>query len=178
MVLHVPYGESGKQLKVSPHINSPSYLLPGRDGWPMLAEALSEVIDDDIESNGLVTVDGLSYTTPMTVTALDNDDRVFWGVYRGHKARNPGLTPFINLNAAWPKTSSLTLDFQQGMLVQVMPGEDVIPPLPWMSSAGDYDGGRSACIAYWLEHSLYWSSNNTVPASRTFTPPDWWQKAA
>jgi hypothetical protein len=144
----------------------------------MLEEALQTVTADDIMQDCIVTIDGLSYSTPLTVIENTNSDRVFWAVYRGHKAASPQLSPFIDTQRKWPETTTLTLDFQRGWLVQVTPGEEEIPPLPWMISAAKFDGGIDACIAYWRGHSLLYSRYNTLPYSRTYAAPEWWREAA
>ena len=144
----------------------------------MLHEALQDITVDDIVQDCVVTIEDLSYSTPLTVIRNTNPDRVFWATYRGHKVSNRQRSPFINTLEKWPETTSLTLDFREGWLVQVIPGDDEIPPLPWMTSATKFADGVKGCAAFWREHSLLYSNNNTVPYTRSLIAPEWWLEAA
>lgn len=174
MVLRVPYGNRGQTVAVSPKINCPTHFLPPGDNWPMLEEALSNVTTEEVVEGFCITIDDLSYVTPRTVVENTDRERVFWAVYRGHKLEPPHHSPFINTQEKWPETNSLSLYFSNGYLTQVIPGEDDVPPLPWMRTAVAADGGLKACINYWRDHSLLYSTHNTLPATRSFTAPDWW----
>lgn len=91
MVMLVPYGRNGQTAPVSPQVNCPSYLLPGRDRWPLLKEALAEITPEEVEDGYVVTIEDLSDFTPLTVIENTNRDRVFWAVYMATKPQRLSL---------------------------------------------------------------------------------------
>lgn len=173
----LPYGDRGDTVEVSRNLNCPTHLLPGGKNEWMLRYALEDVTTDDIFHKGIARIVDLPFKIPLTV--IENPKTHYascWAIYRGHGWDFAKHSPFIDTRVAWPLTSHLTLHFFRGKLSQVTPGDDVVPPVPWMPWAKDYKyGGYNACLQFWLTHSLLYSRNNHEPWSKTTKAPSWWQ---
>lgn len=158
----------------------PPRFLPGGDNWPMLSEVLSQVEADEIENGDIVTFDGLAQWTLRAV--LPNDEFGLesyqrgiqsFAVHAGHRARKPQLSPFLAIRGTWPETNSLTVMFDKGALVRVIPG-DYSPPLPWMTSARE--DGVDECERFWREHSYLRTPHNFIVGTETTYAPAWWRQ--
>ena len=142
------YGNRGGFLEVARTADVPTSLLPDNLHWPMLHEALARITDEDIDESYIITCDELGWEMPCSVIS-NGSHTVKFGIHAGHKAREPKLSPFVDVPGDWPRTDTLVLDFSGGRLVRVMPGLEY-PPLPWMSSARE---DLSASTTFWQTHS-------------------------
>jgi hypothetical protein len=98
-----------------------------------------------------------------------------WGIHAGHHARRPQASPFIRVDFNQiRKTSLFTVELEQSperpRLVRAYPG-DYIPPLPWMVSAKDADGGMQACLDFWRGHAYV--LRRSVILQEFDHPPHW-----
>ena len=89
------------------------------------------------------------------VVDVEMGERVVWAVHTHHTAKKPDLSPFVR-RPEWPKVAKLTIELagtsDEPWLTRVYAG-DYRPPLPWMNSARDADGGRVAALEYWRSHA-------------------------
>lgn len=108
-----------------------------------------------------------------------------WGIHRGHKARSPQLSPFVDLDARYIDskllgyvTIELTGPCDDPLLIRAY-GGTYTPPLPWMRSAHQADGGVKMCTRYWRTYAyLSYRFEMIRPGSRTGVAPDWFRLAA
>lgn len=106
---------------------------------------------------------------------IKTDGRVdFWGSHRQHKARFPGVSPFVTVRKlVLPMTEVLTVELigplERLQLIRVYPGEEYLP-LPWMSSAV---GRRLECIDFWRTHAFVDDGSRELVLRPVLDPPDW-----
>jgi len=98
----------------------------------------------------------------------------FWGHHRHHKARLPGMSPFVTVRRPAPlETEVLTVELigppERLQLIRVYPGEEY-PPLPWMTSAAKR---RQECLDFWRNHAFVDDGSYGLASCLTLTPPDW-----
>ena len=113
---------------------------------------------------------------PSYVVARRPGQPIEWAQHLRHKARNPGLSPFIR-GAVPVQTDTITVHLiMRGggpVLTRAYAGP-VQPPLPWMASAKSYDkGGVQGCVEFWREHAYVFKSEEVRRTTLTATPPDW-----
>ena len=80
---------------------------------------------------------------------------VKWGNHRGHKAKHVQASPFIVTDHTVRTrlfTIELTGTSQSPTLVRAYSG-DYVPPLPWMNSAEQAQGGIEFCVEFWRTHA-------------------------
>lgn len=117
---------------------------------------------------------------------VPQDIEVTWGIHLGHKAREPQLSPFVDVN-------ELEIEFRgsvivvvlhgtprRPMIVQAYPGDPetggYIPALPWMISAKNAEGGEKACREYWRTHAFLSRDLRLIKEkTRTTRPPEWYR---
>ncbi len=120
----------------------------------------------------------LPYKISSWVVALTTEQVPIWRINPHHKAREPQPSPYILLGSldSRLKTDIATLELagtiDAPMLTRVYPG-DYMPPLPWMSSAKNAYGGRTACVDYWNDHAYVINEYNE-PEDRPYEPPRWY----
>jgi hypothetical protein len=108
---------------------------------------------------------------------LAPNEEPYWGVNPEHTAREPGLSPYIDLaeEDARDRTNAVTIElsgsFKQPALTRLYPGE-YIPPLPWMRSARRVQGGVAACVSYWKHHAYIMRPGN--PVDLNSQSPTWY----
>jgi hypothetical protein len=114
----------------------------------------------------------------LPAMAIPTKDRqIVWGVHVGHKARTPGLSPFMDDLRGVVLSNELTLELagtpDAPLLTRGYAGK-YTPPLPWMNSARSADGGQQFCLEYWQTHG-YVSPRLTLirPGTKTYNPPLW-----
>ncbi len=168
---------NGSTLAVARHADIPCYFRAGG----MLARYVQIVLDKtepwDEGDNPIETERFVARIYPMAVRVRQQP--VVWGVHVGHKARKPQLSPFAIDDSLLGSDllGYLTLELEGSgdnpLLTRVYGGR-YTPPLPWMTSAGDADGGREACRLYWRNHA-YLDRRGTLikKGTRTTTPPSW-----
>lgn len=127
--------------------------------------------DDPIETH---PVEGERF---MPIVVPLNGRRPMWGIHAGHKAKKPQASPFIRIDYdLTPRTDMFTIELEQSperpRLVRAYPG-DYIPPLPWMVSAKDADGGKQACVDFWRRHAYVF--RRSVILRRFDHAPDWFR---
>jgi hypothetical protein len=131
-----------------------------------------DVGDDPIETFTLPRKIG------ARVIALAAGEAPLWGINVHHTARHPGLSPFVmpRLNDDRFATDLATLELRgpvtEPVLTRIYPG-DYMPPLPWMASARNADGGVAACISYWQSHAYVMRDDNRMQ-DLTNAAPDWY----
>ena len=115
----------------------------------------------------------------VRVVELSDRDRPMWGRNPNHKARNIEVSPYVyraDLNSPNLRTVHATLEMvgspDKPILTRVYPGE-YSPPLPWMQSAKNADGGRDGCIEFWKKHAYIITSMNR-PTELSPEPPNWY----
>lgn len=121
------------------------------------------------------------YDELILPTAVPVEGReIIWGVHRKHKARSPQRSPFIDGHYQVPDaligfiTIELSGTPEIPRLVRAYSG-DYKPPLPWMASAIDAEGGRQACRDYWRTHAYSNRHNNLIrEGTRTTQAPRWY----
>lgn len=136
-----------------------------------------ETGEDPIETEGL---DGCP-VGPMAVRVPPGCTRA-WGVHVAHKAKTPGLSPFVPREAPGIEfvrgviTVELTGSPGQPILTRAYGGE-YTPPLPWMTSAGNAPGGRAECLRYWRKYAYVVSSAVLIRSGTlTTVPPEWFSQ--
>jgi len=111
---------------------------------------------------------------------LDVSEVPIWGINPHHKAKNPGLSPFIELDQDDPRgrTNSATLELagetDRPILTRVYPGK-YMPPMPWMQSVDRAPDGLDECLKYWDTHAFVLRTHDIGPASPApewYTPPN------
>jgi hypothetical protein len=169
--LALPYGNGEHVVEIPFRADVSPRFRPGGADEEMLHRALQVVTVRDVTDSCILSCEDLGCTTPVVV--VKNSDypelSVRFGIHAGHMAAHPGVSPFIILAMPRPTTDTLVLDFQEGMLVRVMPGHEY-PPLPWMKSAR---GRVSECAAYWHGHS-YVKTKVNVQGGLSNQKPQWW----
>lgn len=174
---HFRYYYRGRKVFIPTAADIPTKYWPGR-AHATAVQTLLDHIDpweegqDPIES---AVIEGFS-DWPLTVAA-GQAPRI-WAIHPGHKAHNPGLSPFIRLNRP-PRTDMITVELagspKRPMIVRIYPG-DYSPPLPWMNSASKADGGKAACLDFWRTHAyLVRDLRFLEGAGVTHNPPDWYK---
>jgi hypothetical protein len=123
--------------------------------------------DDPIETKRL------NHDRPLPIVVPSNGEP-WWGIHAGHHARQPQASPFVKINwRTLERTDLFTVELTQTpgrpKLVRAYPG-DYIPPLPWMNSARDADGGIRACLEYWRGHAYVYRPGLMI---RRAERPDW-----
>ena len=121
------------------------------------------------------------YDDLILPTAVPSVGRaIIWGVHRKHKARRPQLSPFIDghYRVLEELIGFITIEIagtpEAPRLVRAYSG-DYKPPLPWMASAIDAEGGKDACRQYWRTHAYSNRRNNLIgEGTHTPTPPRWY----
>lgn len=107
------------------------------------------------------------------VVGVVKPEDVFWAVHRGHKAKQPGLSPFIRPSGA-PQTSYFTVEMagtpSSPLLVRAYPGA-YMPPLPWMHHTMS---SKSYACEFWSRHA-YVYHEALVRGSIVNDPPSWYQ---
>jgi hypothetical protein len=127
--------------------------------------------DDPIETMKFEDVRFMPIVVPL------DGQEPWWGIHAGHHARVPKPSPFIRVDFdLLEKTNLFTIELEgtahRPRLVRAYPG-DYIPPLPWMSSARNADGGMKACLEFWRTHAYVFRRN--AMRSRTGRVPDWFR---
>lgn len=151
---------------------------------PLVQEAL-DVLAETEDSDGdaswnrrnppVFTLEGLGPEDQLrtNVVELRPRERVMWAVHKDHTARRPGLSPFVT-RRDWPMVDSMTIELdgtaKEPRLVRVYAG-GYRPPLPWMNSVRDAEGGRPASVEYWRHHAYIRVSSLMVRHTRT--APAW-----
>lgn len=117
---------------------------------------------------------------PISINSTGYD--IQWGIHRSHHATTPKLSPFI-LSNWYPRGNSLgylTIELdgtpECPLLTRVYGGE-YSPPLPWMASAKNADGGRGFCLGYWKTHAyLNRHGSLILQGSQTSEAPEWFTR--
>jgi hypothetical protein len=120
---------------------------------------------------------------PETVRVHDTS-KVIWAVHTAHASRQNELSPFVILDRE-PITNTLTVELEgtpdSPVVTRVYPADSneyYIPPLPWMESADDADGGHEGCVEYWRTHAFIARRRARyglmAPETRSATPPQWY----
>lgn len=99
------------------------------------------------------------------VVQVSSDEKRLWAIHADHAARRAQPSPFVRrCRADQPKPGmlaigpvrSLTIELagtaERPALVRAYPGE-YQPPLPWMASAKNAEGGVAESRQYWLSHA-------------------------
>lgn len=165
----------GKAAYVPPTADISPEFLPSGDRKELVQRVLDQTPlwgkgDDPIETielrYGLVAVVIETFGAP-----------VIWAKHAGHHAKNVGLSPFVRAERSYTKRFTAEFSGTSGrpMVVRAYPG-DYMPPLPWMGTAGDADGGRAACVEFWRNHAYVLTSRVVVPESKSDTPPEWFTR--
>jgi hypothetical protein len=163
----------GKRVVIPPTADIAPAFRPNGQYGNLVAEVLEKVEVWD----GLDVAESVSDFPDMPLLVVPRRGRsVEWARHARHKARNPGLSPFIR-GAVEGQTDIITvhLVMRHGgpVLTRAYAG-DVQPPLPWMASARDYDkGGVAGCVAYWGEHAYVYRSADVCRSTLTNRPPNW-----
>jgi hypothetical protein len=167
---------AGKKLKIAPYADIPYEFRP--DG--RFSEMVQATIDaTERWETGENPVQTTRFACPIRPVAVSvGTDAPIWGVHKGHKARKPGLSPFlsrwIDLELLGYITIELEGDSRKPLLTRAY-GGDYTPPLPWMSSAQDAIGGRAASRKYWTTHAyLNRPTNLILPGTQTSEVPSWY----
>jgi len=153
----------------------PTDFRPGHQRAGLVQSMLDELDpwrggEDPIQTN--------EFDQNFRALVVANDGRLpFWGVCGWHKAKQPELSPFIDLRST-PRTNLLTIELvdspKKPRLVRVYPG-DYTPPLPWQKSAHWADGGTQACREFWKKHSYVFAPNRIAHGTRTGSAPHWFR---
>lgn len=168
----------GAPVKMARTADIPNEFRPSGRYAGLVQEVLDGVTswkrgEDPIE---MVDFSGQAFR-PLTVPIPAGKSPI-WGVHVGHKAKIPGLSPFVRPNGGWPRTNTVTLELagtpKQPVLIRVYSGA-YTPPLPWMSSARNADGGHDACVEFWRRNAyLLYSGRLIAPNTTESSPPPWW----
>lgn len=178
----MPYTYHNNPILIPRHAEV-SAVFRDRDG--VLGEVIQEVLDNvepwEKGEDPIETFD-LPHRIGSRVVALTAAEKPLWAINPHHKARQPGLSPFITLlptdgrNSVDIGTLELSGTIEKPILTRVYPG-DYMPPLPWMASAPKADGGRPACVDYWQSHAFVLRAANG-PEMLMDTPPEWYEVPA
>ncbi|MBL8159984.1 hypothetical protein JNJ66_06015 [Candidatus Saccharibacteria bacterium] len=182
------YTYRGARVLIAGTADMPRTMRPGGRFSGLVQELLDE-IDPWRGSQHIIETlwDTGEPVLPMAVPVLGR--RRIWGVHVRHRAREPKLSPFVAPRTKWvnqgdrrveaiteptgPLTIELTGTVDKPTLIRAYGGE-YTPPLPWMSSADKAEGGRDACLAFWMEHAYLMSTDALIrEGSRTTRPPRW-----
>lgn len=177
----MPYRYRGARVWVPEYAEVSSAFLPHGVFSSVIQEVLDSVEpwekgDDPIEPFDFPRQIG------SRVVLLTATEKPVWGVNPHHKARTPGLSPYIGLDAKDERnntklgTLELTGTVNKPVLTRVYPG-DYMPPLPWMSSVSKGEGGREASLAFWNQHAFVIRTYG-MPEELTEAPPDWYAREA
>jgi len=143
----------------------------------LVQQTLDEIEPWEKDEDPIETFD-LPRLIGARVVELATSEEPIWGVNPHHKARQPGLSPFITLDPAdyRNRTDIATLELagtvESPVLTRVYPG-DYMPPLPWMRSAPRADGGLEVCEDYWNHHAFILRPQS-APEQLTSAAPDWY----
>lgn len=170
------YTFRGKNLKIDHFADIQRTMRPGERFSQQVQELL-----DDIEpwKEGRDPIETMHFdNVPILPMAVPRGyAKVVWGVHRGHRARRPGLSPFVDRGVPHELMGWITLEFKgpaDDPILTRAYGGDYTPPLPWMVSAGDAEGGIPECLKYW-QTNAYLSKNYGLiqGGSRTRFAPEW-----
>ena len=147
------------------------------------SETVQNVLDEvepwEVQDAPIETFD-LPHLVGARAVLVSSDETPRWGIHPSHNARIPCPSPFIELgprdrrHAIGMATLELAGTVDKPILTRVYPG-DYIPPLPWMGSAADADGGPSECVRFWNRHAFVLRTRNT-PKELSHSAPDWYMK--
>ncbi len=138
--------------------------------------AINEIESWEKGEDPIYTFD-IPFDIGARVVQLAQNEEPLWGVNPYHKARYPQESPYLLLDRRDPRatTDEATIELSgtpdKPMLIRAYPG-DYMPPLPWMSSAKDADGGREQCLEYWQTHAFMYRGR---PDELSTQAPDWYQ---
>lgn len=109
---------------------------------------------------------------PETVPVSLGAQRV-WGIHRGHKAQEPGLSPFVDQRVSPEQMGFITVEVKRiarGVLLTRAYGGHKSPPLPWMTNRD-----RRVNVKYWQDNAFLSMSYVMIrPNTMTPYPPSWW----
>jgi hypothetical protein len=172
------YTYAGENLKISPYADMPRTMRPGGLFEYQVQELISSITpwedgDDPIET--------MEFDIPIHPMALPRGYAVVtWGVHRGHRAKNPGLSPFVTRGTPHELMGIITVELKgtpESPLLTRAYGGDYTPPLPWMTSAKEAPDGVQECRDYWQTHAFLMRSSSLIAAGTlTKTPPEWFTR--
>lgn len=160
------------KIVIPPWADIPRNFRPDGNDSLLLQELLSDMDTQDLGAKTIIeTVDGLKRKFRLEVVG-NNNRTPEWHIHRGHKARQPQISPFLRVARA-PLTDKLTVMVTSDLhLVRVIVGE-YVPPLPWQSSAKQEQGGIRTCRDFWRRHSYVYSDSRVCRTRDSSTPPHW-----
>ena len=166
-----------RRLPIARYADIPYELRPGGPKAE-LVQRLLETVTPWRDGDNPIETRRFDYPIAPMAIPVPSNVRITWGVHRGHKARHPQLSPFIEVRSVPQQLKGLlTIELEgsaeQPLLTRAY-GGDYTPPLPWMTSAKDADGGKAACIRFWREHAYLHRGGLIKPGSTTRTPPAWY----
>jgi len=125
---------------------------------------------------------------PMTtfLTQEMREKNVKWGYHQGHRASQPGLSPFIEITGSMARklmTSVITVHLEPmspnvPVVIRAYTGTLALP-LPWMPSARGIVGGTKLSEEYWNQHAFVLTRFIRVMREETdvtHEPPSWWRR--
>lgn len=153
---------------------APDFLATGQYG-DAVADILAGITEPWVDSEWVGTVAGFQ-SMPCYVVPRRPGQSVEWAQHIRHKARNPGLSPFIR-GAVPVQTDTITVHLVMrggGPVLTRAYAGTVQPPLPWMGSAKSHEpGGVDSCTEFWRDHAYVFRSEDVRRTTITNRPPDW-----
>lgn len=169
------YVYNGKNLKISRFADIPYDMRPGGT----YSREVQRILDStELWKEGDNPIETMWFQLPIFPAAVPiHGAEVVWGIHKGHRAREPKLSPFINKPVDRRLMGFITVELERSgdrpLLTRVY-GGDYTPPLPWMVSAKDADGGRGACRRYWRSHAYLDRGARLIRVgTRTKIQPSW-----
>ncbi len=175
----MPYHFQGNYIYIPPGAEVSEAFLPQTVGGfrEELQLALNEIEPWQDQAH-IVKSFKLSRMISTRVVKLEFLEAPLWGVNPHHKAKNPGLSPYVVIDnfdgrqGTNRATLELVGEVERPSLIRAYPG-DYLPPLPWMVSAETSPAGLDGCIDYWNSHAFIY---RTSGPELTYEAPEWYRQ--
>ena len=172
------YTYAGRRLEVARYADMPHTMRPNGKYHTLVQELIHSIKPWDEGEDPIETMEFDESIYPMALPRGYAD--VTWGVHRGHRARVPGLSPFVQRGIPHELMGFITVELvgtpEEPLLVRAY-GGDYTPPLPWMVSAKNADGGLAAGQKYWQSHAYLMQNRSIIrEGSETSEAPNWFRE--
>lgn len=165
---------NGRRVFVPNGADIPTSFRPGEP----FAQAIQAVLKA-MDPHAVVATLQLDRSFCQLVVSTPVRQSRIWAVHRGHHARVPGLSPFVQLRREAPRTRLFTVHLEWAphypMVVRAYPGDE-IPPLLWMNSASFSDWQLGEIRDFWRTHAYVLRESLISPGTQSSNPPRWFSQ--